>query len=138
MLFHNYVESMQSTCLSIYRLYPKTSGSRLFLARQKNAIIGGISVKVYSKKSNTSSPTQYYELGHFCVCEDVRQKGIGKALISSLMEYCKILKISTLQLTVLDDLEAAKRVYEQNGFQRTKETALSDTCKIISYEFHFK
>ena len=60
------------------------------------------------------------QLRKFLVEPKMRGRGIGKKLIRSLIEYCKEKKYEQIFLWTVDELLAARKLYEEFGFTLTE------------------
>ena len=68
------------------------------------------------ENNNILQSTSYLYLDDLCVDENHRKQGIGKALLSHVIEQAKQNGCSSLRLNVWSLNESAMRFYEQSGF----------------------
>lgn len=59
--------------------------------------------------------------GGFGIVPEYRGTGASRLLLDALVERCRELELSSLQLEVLSQNERAIRLYERRGFNRTRE-----------------
>lgn len=80
---------------------------RIFLARDHDAIAGMTSIKLYSEHANI-------EL--VAVRDQYQGMGLGGELISASMDFCSRLGLKEMYVTTQGSNEAARKLYEKNGF----------------------
>ena len=88
----------------------------LFIARENDAIIGLCIVYINDLMSRQAYVTYLY------VDENFRNKGIGRTLLETAIEYSRNQKFDTIALEVRKDNFSAKRLYSSLGFMTYQET----------------
>ena len=124
------LEADQAILSSINRLLPQLSKSskplnlnqlkqltgsectRLFLARDAEAILGMLSLVVFSIPTGNKAWVE-----DVVVDEDARGKGVGKLLMNYAMETAETLGAKSVDLTSRPSREAANKLYQAIGFQ---------------------
>jgi N-acetylglutamate synthase-like GNAT family acetyltransferase len=73
------------------------------------------------------------------VHEDYRgkDKAIGQSLLNYLINWCKQKSITEIYLGTVEQLHAAKRFYEKNGFQKIEKTKLPNNFPIMQVDTEF-
>ena len=85
-------------------------GGRIYFATLENEIAGCCALIVNGERS--------YELAKMAVREDLRNQGIGKALLAHVIGAARILGARKLTLGTNSKLTNAIHLYESIGFQR--------------------
>ena len=62
-----------------------------------------------------SRPSKDAQLRWFIVCEEMHGRGLGQRLMSEAMEFCRA-RFASVYLHTFAGLDAARHLYEQNGF----------------------
>ena len=83
----------------------------LWLALRDGEIYGSIAIDAIHAE------TQGAHLRWFITAEGVRGKGIGNALISSAVEFCRSNNYKRVYLWTFEGLAAARHLYEKYGFR---------------------
>jgi len=87
------------------------SGPDSFLvAIEENRVVGYVSALVHGKDAHIAS---------IAVLKDYRRRGIGRGLMSELIELLKLRRIRIVSLEVRKSNTSAIRFYEVLGFERT-------------------
>lgn len=74
------------------------------------------------------------EVTHFCVDQPCRRRKIGSQLLDKAIAQCRALpSVRSVELSVLDKLEAARSLYQRHGFLQGEEQVLTPTCTIFHY-----
>eukprot|EP01033_Poteriospumella_lacustris_P016986 gene16986-12155_t len=102
-------------------------------ASSESSVVSGIiGVKRWKMVDpDASSSTDRFEIVHFCVGGETRRQGIGSALLSEALQYCRREGASVASLTVLSSFIDARRLYEARGFTETGRDTLSPQCTMI-------
>ena len=91
-------------------------GGRIYFATLENEIAGCCALIVNGERS--------YELAKMAVREDLRNQGIGKALLAHVIHAARILGARKLTLGTNSKLTNAIHLYESVGFQRLDPATL--------------
>ena len=59
--------------------------------------------------------------GSFCLSPNLRGTGIGRALLQAALDFCDERGFAEVHLWTISGLDAARRMYEQNGFVLAEE-----------------
>ncbi|MBM4325837.1 MAG: GNAT family N-acetyltransferase [Deltaproteobacteria bacterium] len=78
-----------------------------------------------------SASTEGARLRWFIVSPRFQGLGVGKALISQAVDFCRVAGFSRIFLWTFRGLDAARRLYEQKGFVLTEEHEVSQWATII-------
>ncbi len=84
--------------------------SSLWIAEIKNSAIGSIAI--------LERPNQQAQLRWFLVHPEYRGVKLGKYLFEKALKFCQIAGYDMVFLWTLDNLAAARTIYETNGFKR--------------------
>lgn len=129
---------------------------------ESSVVSGIIGVKRWKVADlDASSCTDRFEIVHFCVDGQTRRQGVGSALLSEALEYCRREGAPVASLTVLSSFTDARyavlrrfstsihsllyhsndqflfcgmgcrRLYEARGFTETGRDTLSPHCTMI-------
>jgi putative acetyltransferase len=85
---------------------------RFFIAREGDVVLGVGAFKIYAGD-------KYGEVKSMFTAPKGRGKGIAAALMRNIEDTAKAEGLTTLKLETGDELEAAVRLYERLGFQRS-------------------
>ena len=66
-----------------------------------------------------------------------KEKGIGQLLLNTVISWCKQKGISDIFLGTVEQLHAAKRFYEKNGFERINKQNLPQTFSLMQVDTDF-
>lgn len=88
-----------------------TEGVYLFIAKENNIIYGTITLATYKIPSGLKGWIE-----DVVVDEDARGKGVGKLLVSHVLEFSKTLGLKCVDLTSRPAREAANVLYKKIGF----------------------
>ena len=89
-----------------------------FVVREGSAVVGSVGVE----RLNDGSA----ELHRLYLDAGLRGRGTGRALVETVLEWCRTQKIRRLILWSDTRFDQAHRLYERMGFQRTGERVLPD------------
>ena len=97
------------------------SASPLFVAAEEGKVLGYgfCQVKTYDKDPVIADHTELY-IDDLCVDENIRGKGIGKAIYQEICRYAKMRRCSAVTLNVWCCNESAMRFYEKLGLKPQK------------------
>jgi GNAT superfamily N-acetyltransferase len=87
----------------------------LWTARKDEAFVGSIAIDGRDARS------QGARLRWFIVAPDFQGTGIGNALITRAIKFCRSRKYPRIYLWTFKGLEAARRLYESHGFRLREE-----------------
>lgn len=65
------------------------------------------------------------------------ERGIGKTLLSTLLEFCKSTGIEQLYLGTIEQLKGAHRFYEKNRFKQIPQSALPPCFQYLQGETRY-
>ena len=105
----NHTDTVQGYEPGYLDRYWTGGADRIFVADSGGAV-GFLSVEVHRERE------EYAYLDDFSVTEAYRSRGIGTALIRAAEEYARELALSAVLLHVEKTNEAARRLYEREGF----------------------
>jgi len=94
---------------SYLRSLAESSSDSFLVAIEENRVVGYVSALVHGKDAHIAS---------IAVLEDYRRRGIGRALMSELVNSLKLRRIRTVSLEVRKSNTSAIRFYEGLGFER--------------------
>lgn len=102
----------------------------IFVAVEDNKVLGYCfcMLKTYEKDPVMTDRTELY-IDDLCVDENIRGKGIGKALYETVYKYAKLRKCGSITLNVWACNESAMKFYEKQGLKAQKigmETLLEE------------
>lgn len=102
----------------------------IFVAVEDNKVLGYCfcMLKTYEKDPVMTDRTELY-IDDLCVDENIRGKGIGKALYETVYKYAKLRKCGSITLNVWACNESAMKFYEKRGLKAQKigmETLLEE------------
>ena len=66
-----------------------------------------------------------------------KEKGIGQLLLNTVIQWCRQKKIQDIFLGTVEQLHAAKRFYEKNGFIKIDKHSLPATFPIMQVDTDF-
>jgi GNAT superfamily N-acetyltransferase len=89
-----------------------------FVVREGSAVVGSVGVE----RLNDGSA----ELHRLYLDAGLRGRGTGRALVETVLEWCRTQKIPRVILWSDTRFDQAHRLYERMGFQRTGERVLPD------------
>eukprot|EP01032_Pedospumella_encystans_P007491 gene7491-8985_t len=128
-----YVKFSLKALKEFEKTYPSQQRSVLFVAEADGGdVVGCIGVKVKQAGSSSQALAGLAELSHFCVAQDHQRGGVGQALLNQAVSYCReqLGLQSVVSLTVLRDLEAARRLYGSMGFEHISTEKLGNDCEL--------
>jgi len=92
--------------------HPKNN---IWYVRENDEIVGSISIDGQDLGSNIA------HLRWFIVDERTRGSGLGRKLITTAIQFCDETGFSEIHLWTFKGLDAARKLYEDNGFELTDE-----------------
>ena len=97
------------------------SASPIFVATENNQVLGyGLcQIKTYENDPVIADHTELY-IDDLCVDENIRGKGIGKAIYQEICRYAKMRHCSAVTLNVWCCNESAMKFYERLGLKPQK------------------
>lgn len=95
----------------LYSLFNNQSGATYFVAEENGLLLGGAGIF-----PTEGLPDGVCELVKMYLSKDARGKGLGKKMISHVMEWAKENGYHTVYLETMPELSKAVKVYEQFGF----------------------
>ena len=66
-----------------------------------------------------------------------KEKGIGQLLLNTLINWCRQKGINEVYLGTVEQLHAAKRFYERNGFVKVDKATLPETFPLMPVDTEF-
>jgi len=93
----------------------RSEGDRLWLVDFQDRLAGSVAIDGTSEAEA--------ELRWLLLHPDLRGRGVGRHLIQRALASCVEAGYETVFLWTVDRLEAARRLYESVGFERTHESA---------------
>lgn len=87
-------------------------GSTYFIAENESGILGGAGIY-----PTEGLPAGVCELVKMYLVPEARNKGLGKKLITTCLEYAKMYGYTQVYLETMPELKKALVVYERMGFQ---------------------
>lgn len=90
-------------------------GNAIWLARRAGRILGTVAVDGEDMGPGIA------HLRWFIVAEEARGTGIGRDLLAAALRFCDAQGVAQTQLWTFRGLEAARRLYERNGFGLVEE-----------------
>ena len=66
-----------------------------------------------------------------------KEKGIGQLLLNTVIQWCRQKKIQDIFLGTVEQLHAAKRFYEKNGFIKIDKNSLPASFPIMQVDTDF-
>ncbi|MEP7375794.1 MAG: GNAT family N-acetyltransferase [Chitinophagaceae bacterium] len=66
-----------------------------------------------------------------------KEKGIGQLLLNTLINWCRQKGIDEIYLGTVEQLHAAKRFYERNGFVKVEKALLPGTFPLMPVDTEF-
>jgi ribosomal protein S18 acetylase RimI-like enzyme len=92
-------------------------------------LIGCVGLRIqFGGGKHDDAMTSIAEMLHLCVHKSCRRLGIANALMRHVIEFCRSKGVTTIQLSVLDDLIAARQFYASIGFANIKSANLGKQC----------
>src|SRR5947209_5538412 len=91
------------------------SVSRLFSASVDDRLVGSLTI------AGTRDPEGAARLRWFILADEARGRGIGKRLMQMAMDFLAETRCSACYLTTFAGLDAARTLYERQGFRLTHE-----------------
>lgn len=87
----------------------------IWLARSGGRLEGSIVI------DGIDAATEGAHLRWFIVSDEVRGSGSGNRLIAAALDFCRERGIGSVYLWTFEGLNAARHLYEKNGFRRTRQ-----------------
>jgi N-acetylglutamate synthase-like GNAT family acetyltransferase len=113
--FGLYFESKVATELSEFLTRFEEQHDGFWLAITKGEIIGSVAI------DGAQAAGKGAHLRWFIVAEDRHGSGIGNALISRAVDFCRQAGFSSIYLWTFAGLDAARHLYEKHGFRLIEE-----------------
>lgn len=95
----------------LFSLFNNQSGSTYFVAEENGILLGGAGIF-----PTEGLPDGVCELVKMYLAKEARGKGLGKNMISHVMDWAKENGYHTVYLETMPELSKAVKVYEQFGF----------------------
>ncbi|MDX2049473.1 MAG: GNAT family N-acetyltransferase [Chitinophagaceae bacterium] len=120
----------QPDLLDVANVYCKGKGN-FWVARENGNLVGTIALIDFGNKKAA--------LRKMFVHKDYRgkDKAVAQALLKILLSWCRKHGISEIYLGTVEQLHAAKRFYEKNGFVRIAKTELPDDFPLMKVDTEF-
>ena len=120
----------QPDLLNIEKVYLKNKGN-FWVAVENMQVIGTIALIDIDNKQAA--------LRKMFVHKDYRgkEKGIGQLLLNTLISWCNQNHINEIYLGTVEQLHAAKRFYERNGFIIVEKATLPETFPLMPIDTEF-
>jgi GNAT superfamily N-acetyltransferase len=109
--FGQYFEAKVATEVSQFLARFKADQDGFWTACSKDRVQGSIAID----SANVASEGAH--LRWYIVSPELQGQGIGRLLLHQAIQFCRELNYSRIYLWTFEGLEAARRLYEQNGFQ---------------------
>lgn len=123
------LESLDNDLQNIEALYSKPSCFKLLIDKKKLSLIATLAVKVNAEKNEA-------ELKRVFVSKDQQSKGLGKTLSLWAFDYCKDLKIKTINIWSGTLCKTAHKFYQKLGAQDQKtQRELGGVDQVVEYLF---
>ena len=110
--------------LSIEELQEMITNNEIFVARIDDNVVGYVIFKICEKNSRGLRYRKRLNIEVICVDAENRGSGIGTKLLEHMKQYAKANECTDMYLTVNEENENARRVYENFGM-RIKNVAYS-------------
>ncbi len=107
-------EAKVATELSAFCLAYQEGRDGLWLAIEGQRIHGSIAIDG-SKAAEAGAHLRW-----FIASDEARGTGVGSMLLGAAMDFCRAQAYPKVQLWTFDELHAARRLYEKNGFALTR------------------
>ena len=122
--------SDQPDLLDIENFYFRKDGN-FWVAVENERVIGTIALIDIGNRQSA--------LRKMFVHKDYRgkEKGIGQLLLNTLMSWCRHKGINEVYLGTVEQLHAAKRFYERNGFVKVDKATLPETFPLMPVDTEF-
>ncbi len=120
----------QQDLLAIENFYFKKN-SRFWVATEDEKLIGTIAL--------IDIDNGQAAIRKMFVHKDYRgkEKGVGQLLLDTLLTWCKQKNITEVYLGTVEQLHAAKRFYEKNGFVKIDKAALPENFPLMQVDTDF-
>lgn len=92
-------------------------GNAIWLARRAGQVVGTVAI------DGEDMGPGFAHLRWFIVAEEARGTGVGRDLLAAALRFCDAQGFAQTQLWTFRGLEAARRLYERNGFGLVEERA---------------
>ena len=122
--------SDQPDLLDIENFYFRKDGN-FWVAVENERVIGTIALIDMGNRQSA--------LRKMFVHKDYRgkEKGIGQLLLNTLIGWCRQKGINEVYLGTVEQLHAAKRFYERNGFVKVDKATLPETFPLMPVDTEF-
>ncbi len=88
----------------------------IYVAEENEKIVGFITAEIFKKKAWYT--VQLGSINNIFVLEEYRNKGIGKALMKTMINALKEVGITNIQLDTFNKNSKAIKFYEELGFEK--------------------
>lgn len=92
---------------------------RVWVAMDQQMARGGITID----GPRPEAGREFARLRFFILDESLRGLGLGRTMIAQAMQFCRNQKYDRVQLTTMQGLDSAARLYRDYGFSLVKESA---------------
>jgi GNAT superfamily N-acetyltransferase len=118
------LERMAATCRAYFSLALAEGSYRGWMAVSADgSIVGGGGIVVMVWPSNPRDPqTRRAMILNMYVEPEFRRRGIARALMQTMIDWCRVERFSTVELHASDD---GRPLYESMGFRPTNEMRLA-------------
>ncbi len=122
--------SDQPDLQNIENVYCKDAGN-FWVATEDNQLLGTIALIDFGKGRAA--------LRKMFVKKEARgkEKGVGQLLLDRLLQWCKEKAITEIYLGTVEQLHAAKRFYEKNGFKKVAKDDLPKDFPLMQVDTEF-
>jgi GNAT superfamily N-acetyltransferase len=124
--FDKTFEAYVARGLADFILTPDPDKGCVWLAESEGIIIGSIAIVKISENEA--------QLHWYLVLPGFRGSGLGKALISIALEYCRETNFKSVFLWTTSELTAAAHVYTTSGFRKTEQITHVIWGKMVTEE----
>lgn len=101
------------------RAFPAGIFKAWLIATKNGQIVAGGGISIYEQPPRPQDDTLRYVYVHSIFTEEAhRRRGLARAVLSTIIEWCRENKFKTLTLHAVD---ASKPLYESAGFKPTTE-----------------
>ena len=105
---------------NMYENYVNDNTKCILVADESDAVVGYLYGII--KKSDETEVNNVAILDALYIDSEYRKKGIGSALIEAFKKWCSNNNIKSIEVSVCSNNTSAKKLYEKQGFETTKET----------------
>lgn len=94
----------------------RTAGSALFVAELDDRVVGFASAIRVERPSPDDSDAFHFELGELSVLDEIRNQGIGAALVAEVERHARAHDAPALRVSMGAENHGAQRLYARLGF----------------------